>query len=115
MSEDKLQAELFKWFWNNYPKYRLCLFHVPNEGKKNMKEAMKLKAIGVIAGIPDLILAFDRKVFFIELKKDDHSYLSKSQKDLHLVYKKANNRVFVIKDLEKGKKLLSIIVRVWGE
>ena len=40
-----------------YPALRL-LFHVPNGGSRHVVEAKKLKALGVLAGVPDLILLY---------------------------------------------------------
>jgi hypothetical protein len=53
-----------------YPELRL-LFAVPNGGKRGKAEAARLKAQGVRAGIPDLMLPVSRRNYhglFIELK-----------------------------------------------
>lgn len=68
--EEKLQAECFQWFWNNYPQYRGTLFAVPNGGKRSKAEANRFKATGVIAGVADLIWMLPNAVIFIELKTD---------------------------------------------
>lgn len=45
------------------------VFAVPNGGSRNLREAVNLKAQGVLAGVSDLILLLpNRKVYFIELK-----------------------------------------------
>lgn len=45
------------------------VFAVPNGGNRNLREAARLKAQGVMAGVSDLVLLLpDRKVYFIELK-----------------------------------------------
>ena len=38
-------------------RHDLLIFAVPNGGYRNPKEAVRLKAEGVLAGVPDLILA----------------------------------------------------------
>lgn len=43
-------------------------FAVPNGGSRNLKEAVNLKAQGVMAGVSDLIVLLPKKVYFIELK-----------------------------------------------
>ena len=46
-------------------------FHCPNGGSRNVAEAAKLKAMGVMAGIPDILILEPRKNcygFAIELK-----------------------------------------------
>lgn len=54
--EENLQAACVKWFRLQYPQYDGLLFHVPNGGRRNLKEAARLKAEGVVAGVSDLIL-----------------------------------------------------------
>lgn len=44
------------------------VFAVPNGGNRNLREAARLKAQGVMAGVSDLILILPRKIYFIELK-----------------------------------------------
>lgn len=44
------------------------VFAVPNGGSRNLREAVNLKAQGVMAGVSDLILLIHGKVYFIEIK-----------------------------------------------
>lgn len=44
------------------------VFAVPNGGRRNLREAARLKAQGVLAGVSDLIVLVPYKVFFVELK-----------------------------------------------
>ena len=67
--EAELQRACVRWFRLQYPQY--LLFHVPNGGRRNAREAAFLKSEGVTAGIPDLFLAEGRHGFhglFIEMK-----------------------------------------------
>ena len=43
-------------------------FHVPNGGKRNVREAAKLKKMGVLAGVPDLAFVRAGALYFIECK-----------------------------------------------
>lgn len=45
----------------------LTVLHVPNEGKRGIREAARLQREGVVAGVPD-ILVMDWPPFWIELK-----------------------------------------------
>ena len=45
-------------------------FHVPNGGWRSATEARIFKSLGVIAGIPDLILIHGGQVFGLELKAE---------------------------------------------
>lgn len=45
------------------------VFAVPNGGSRNLREAVNLKAQGVMAGVSDLIVLLpNKKVYFIEIK-----------------------------------------------
>ena len=67
-SESDLQARCYQWFHNNYSQYRGCLFAVPNGGKRDKREAMALKATGVVSGVSDMIFYFFGDTHFIEMK-----------------------------------------------
>ena len=72
-SEDTEQINVVSWAnWNvkRYPELR-WLFHVPNGGSRNKREAVKLKQMGVKAGVSDLCLPYPKGIYcglFIEMK-----------------------------------------------
>lgn len=87
-TEDDLQATCVKWFRLEYPRLKWLLWHTPNGGFRNVKEASKLKRIGVVAGIPDLFLAYPVKNYaglFIELKWGDNKLTDKQKKQCDLL------------------------------
>lgn len=43
-------------------------FHVPNGGRRGKAEAGRLKAMGTLAGVPDLLVIVDGRVYGLELK-----------------------------------------------
>jgi len=43
-------------------------FHCPNGGKRSRVEAAILKGLGVVAGVPDVIILHNGRLFAIELK-----------------------------------------------
>ena len=60
--EEDEQRSLFEWVnWmsGKYPELEM-LFHIPNGGKRNKLEAIRLKREGVRAGVPDLFLPVAR-------------------------------------------------------
>ena len=73
MSEAQEQVLIFEWAKlqeNLHPELKL-LYHCPNGGKRNLKEAMNLKKQGVKAGVPDIFLPVARNNkhgLYIELK-----------------------------------------------
>lgn len=74
MSEDILQAEIYKWYHNEFctkatnPKH--IIFSVPNGAHVSKAQAMKLKATGLVAGVSDLIILQPNKAIFVELKTE---------------------------------------------
>lgn len=71
--EDTEQMGVIDWAeWNagRFPELKL-LFHIPNGGKRDVKEAARFKAMGVKAGVPDLCLPVPMNGFaglYIEMK-----------------------------------------------
>jgi len=110
MTEQKLQADCFMWALNTYPQLRRgCLFHVPNGGTRHKIEAMQMKATGVVAGIPDLILLNKGKCIGIELKIDSGA-VSDKQKQVHQAWKEQSIEVFICWNLEEFKQLINNIL-----
>ena len=64
--EDRLQKSIVDWL-------RLCVPHsvvfaVPNEGRRSFAQQARHKALGMLAGVTDLVLVTGQGVFFIEVK-----------------------------------------------
>lgn len=55
-AEDVIQGEFFQLVWNNFPKLHYLFWHTPNGGLRNKFEAARFKAMGVVSGVPDIIL-----------------------------------------------------------
>jgi hypothetical protein len=100
-SEHTLQKKCVRWFDLTYPRYKNLLFAVPNGfhvggikgvppkeiARRHAMATNKLKAEGLRAGIPDLILVFDSKLYPIELKKHKTGKRSEAQKKVHKDWK----------------------------
>lgn len=54
-TESKIQQSCIKWFRLQYPKYECLLFAVPNEGKRSVANANRMKAQGMVSGVSDII------------------------------------------------------------
>lgn len=91
-NEDQFQAATYLYINNNYPTLRKLIFHVPNEGARSKAEAMKLKSMGVLAGVPDLILL--KPLCGIELKMPNGT-VSPAQKELHELWRSNSIEVYV--------------------
>ncbi len=77
-TEEEEQIKGVVWLDNrNIPRH-----HSPNGGKRNWKEAVKFKRMGVSAGFPDIFIPLARKGhhgLFIELKRQEGGRLSHHQ------------------------------------
>ena len=109
MTEDQLQAKIFQWTWNNYPQTRRLFFHIPNGGARNKIEAIKFKAIGVLPGVPDMLLIWKNTPYFFELKSLTGK-VSNDQKKVHQVLLDNNIQVYVIRTEEQFQEIFKNII-----
>lgn len=95
--EDRLQTACVRWFDYQHASLSWALFHVPNGGRRNPKEAARFKAMGVRPGVPDLLLLLPRggnAYLAIELKAGKNTQ-TQAQKDYQRRMN-ANGGVYVI-------------------
>lgn len=67
--EDALQISIMDWMRLQHP--NVLAVHIPNGGSRNKIEAVKLKRMGVKAGMPDIFIpqkSVNSLGFFCELK-----------------------------------------------
>jgi VRR-NUC domain len=124
MTEDQLQSQCVQ-LARNY--YDCLIFSIPNGAYTGAKEASKLKATGLLAGIPDLQLIYapinkhteqaisnsntlnseesNGVAVFIELKTATGK-LSPQQVLIHSKLAQYNIPVYTIRSLEEFKELL---------
>lgn len=108
-SEDQIQAEIYKWYNNTYclknhnPQH--IIFSVPNGGTRNIREALLLKATGVVAGVSDLIIVRNNEVIFVEVKTEIGKQ-SKEQKEFQRNVENLGFRYLLVRNLEDFKTKL---------
>src|SRR5690606_29783639 len=108
-SEDRIQQECYRWFHNVFPDLRGLLFHVPNGGSRDGREAAKFKTMGVYAGVSDLIFLFNKKCHLIELK-NEYGRQSKAQKDWQCSVQAQGFDYHICFTLEEFTKLIHKII-----
>jgi len=111
LKEDILQAEIFKFYTNTYclknHNPRGIIFSIPNGGTRNAKEAVKLKATGLLRGASDLIVILPNgKLLFIEVKTDI-GVQSEYQKDFEDRVKSLGFEYILVRSLEEFKKIIN--------
>jgi hypothetical protein len=104
MSEFKIQAECFQWHWNNFPDQRGRLFTV-NNNAPNAYAGSVMKAMGVVAGVSDMIYLSDTGAVFLEFK-DERGRQSLSQKWWQGVVEAVGYRYVVVRSVEDFQRIL---------
>lgn len=115
VTEDQLQAQLWKWAWNTHPKARKCMWAVPNAAigqivsKKDMIQSQKMESTGLLKGVWDLHLFWHGKFHIIETKFGNNG-LSKEQKEWRdiMVYHGAIPHIYYT--IEEGIKIFESII-----
>lgn len=79
-NHDKIQQEVFLYFWNSKPETRGLLFG-NNSNPKNSVHGAELKGLGLVKGRPDMELHWLGKTYFFEIKYDK-DVLKKEQKSV---------------------------------
>lgn len=100
-SEDREQIEFVSWIKQNYPEEKVI--HIPNGKKRSIIDAVRLKAMGVMKGVPDLF--FPSLYLWIEMKKVKDGKLSPEQKVVMESLRRDGYRVAVCKGAEEAKAL----------
>lgn len=101
-SELAHQKALFCWAalnLNKYPELKY-MYHIPNGGRREKREAANLKASGVKSGVPDIHLPTKCGQYsglYLELKKLKGGSASDEQKDWIDYLTKAGYAAYVVK------------------
>ena len=112
-TELQLQAAIFQYHWNNYPNERGQLFHV-NQKARNAIEGNKMKALGVVAGVSDLILLRPGGIaIFLELKTDTGKQ-SNAQAAFQATVESLGFRYAILTSLPQFKELL-LNCKLWRD
>lgn len=107
MTERNRQRIVLAALARDYPVGRV--FHVPNGGKRDLREAGELKKDGVKAGVHDLVVVRpNKRVSWIEMK-DDKGVLSKEQKQVHAEWLDLGHVSYVVRCLDD----LWPIIELW--
>jgi hypothetical protein len=114
--ESQLQRAFFQWQRLAYPDYYYQCFAIPNGGKRNLREAVRLKAEGVCPGVADVFVAIPFKHLgttwhglFIEFKIIGNDQ-TKHQADFMLGVSKFNYLYEVVVDLDRAMWLFKLAV-----
>jgi hypothetical protein len=96
-TEEQLQNACYMWFHNSFPAWRKMLFHVDNNSW-NATIGAKKKALGVNAGVSDMILISFVETLFLECKLPGE-YQSPDQIEFEAKVKERGHKYIVFKYL----------------
>lgn len=88
---------------------RVFFWHTPNEGKRGWVNAAALKAMGMIAGVPDLIILKGGELFALELKAPGNG-LTPSQRLVMERMRDCGAHVAVAKSIDEAL----VTLECWG-
>jgi hypothetical protein len=89
----------------------ILLAAVPNGGYRRAKEGKRLKAEGVLAGYPDVLVDEPRGVYHglrVEMKRRSGGALSDSQREVHRALRRRGFKVVTCRGHEEAMKELDL-------
>lgn len=102
-TEHEEQRELVRWFRQLWPKVRI--HSIPNGGARSKATAGRLKAEGLVSGVPDLFVPEWR--LWVEMKRVKGGSLSHEQKDWIKYLQEVGYCVIVCKGADDAKQQIS--------
>ena len=99
-SEHSEQVGLINWFRLQYP--NVLIFAIPNGEKRAITVAKRLKAEGVVRGIPDLFIP--QWNLWVEMKRVSGGRLSPDQKSMITYLESIGNTVIIGKGAADASK-----------
>jgi hypothetical protein len=98
-SEHLEQVRLVSWFRRQYPDTRILA--IPNGGIRSASQGANLKAEGVSAGVPDLVVP--EWSLWIEMKREAGGAVSPAQRDWIAYLESIGHRVIIGRGFEDAK------------
>lgn len=105
--EDDLQMQVAHYLTRVCPD--ILFFAVPNGGKRNPREAARLKAMGVLPGVADLLLFWSGGAGAIELKVGRNNQSIEQYRFMQL-WQSCGGRLAVCRSLDEVRDA----IRAWG-
>ena len=105
LTESRIQADCFQWHWNTYPNCRGRLFMVHNN-PRNAIDGNRLKAMGMVAGVSDMmLLRQDKPPLCIEIKTEKGTQ-QRNQKEWQQVAEYSGAKYVVVRSLDEFQDVI---------
>lgn len=104
-TEDQEQIKLATWM----TKQGIRFYAIPNGGKRNLLEAVKLKRMGMSAGVPDLCIPIPSGSYhglYLELKREKGGKVSHEQAEWLAFLTEKGYYAQVAKGFEEAKEII---------
>ena len=101
------QREFVSWFRKTFPAVRILA--IPNGSQRSRTTGARLKAEGVVAGVPDLLIPAWN--LWIEMKRADGGTVSTQQKDWHRYLESIDHTVLVCAGFSQAKEKVEELVK----
>ena len=105
-TEGRIQQECFQWHWNNYPSQRGRLFLVHNN-PLNKIDGARRKAMGMVAGVSDLIYLRDNLPPLCIEMKDETGRQSEAQANWQKVAESVGCEYVIVRSLDEFKQAIT--------
>lgn len=105
-SELQIQSKSFTHLWNNYPELRGRVFAINNNSENKIKGAIN-KALGVIAGVSDMVMLIPNSVIWIEWKVETGRQ-SKDQIEFQRLVESLGMKYYIVRSQDE---FLSLVLR----
>jgi len=101
------QREFVSWFRKTFPAVRILA--IPNGSQRSRTTGARLKAEGVVAGVPDLLVPAWN--LWIEMKRADVGAVSAVQKDCHRYLESIDHTVLVCAGFLQAREKVEELVK----
>ncbi len=118
--EDTIHQHCIQWFYTQHGNSGAILHHSPNEGIGNnddpklraklIRYNSKMKSLGRKAGFPDIIILYQGRVLFVELKSQT-GLLSTAQKSLFQEFQRTGFDVKIVRSLEEFMNVVNQFIQ----
>lgn len=105
--EDRIQISILEYLEAVAP--HVLVFAVPNEGRRSYTAAARHKLLGMVAGVPDLVLCHEGRALFFEVKSAK-GRLQPTQRAFIELATQAGAKAAVVRSIDDVRAAL----KAWG-